>query len=170
MAALSLEHFPANGSTTKEEFAKRVAAYEAAISDLKVIVILLARWGNSEHLLLLEKILSRLAEVDKSDGGTVIWLRLGWYPLLVLMYAGGIAALSARRFDALYSLLATPVRANQAISGSGEKPVVLPVLTAITEIADTFKLLPGREQDRVPRSEHLFVRLRPVLDDALFGR
>ena len=32
------------------------------------------------------------------------------------MYAGGIAALSARRYDALHLLLATPVQANQAMS------------------------------------------------------
>jgi hypothetical protein len=168
MAALSLEHFPATGTINKEEFAKRVSAYEAAVGDLETIVILLARWGNSEHLLLLEKILSRLAEVDKGNGGTVVWLRLGWYPLLVLMYAGGIAALSARRYDALHVILAAPVRANQAISGASERAVVLPVLTAITEIADAFKLLPGHDRDHVPRSEHLFARLRPVLDDALF--
>ena len=55
MAALSPKHFPPSGDITKEEFAKRIAAYEAAITDLKAIVILLARWGNSEHLLLLRK-------------------------------------------------------------------------------------------------------------------
>ena len=85
-----------------------------------------------------------------------------------MRYAGGIAALSARRYDALHLLLATPVQANQAMSGSGEKPIVLPVLTAITETGGAFKLLPGRERDHVPRREHLFLHLHPSLDSALF--
>jgi hypothetical protein len=168
LTALSLEHFPPTGTINNEEFAKRVSAYEAGVGDLETIVIFLARWGNAEHLLLLEKILARLAELDKGSGGTVVWLRLGWYPLLVLMYAGGIAALSARHYEALHVILAAPVRANQAISGASERAVVLPVLTAITEISDAFKLLPGHERDHVPKSEHLFARLRPALDDALF--
>jgi hypothetical protein len=168
IAALSLEHFPTTGKINAEEFAKRVSAYEATISDLEVIVILLARWGNSEHLMLLENVFSRLAEIDKGSGGTVVWLRLGWYPLLVLMYAGGIAALSARRYEALHTLLATPVRSGQAISGTGDRAAILPTLSAVHEIADSFKLMPGHEKDRVARSEHLFSLLKPIMEDALF--
>src|SRR5260370_10905997 len=69
-SALSLEQFPPHGIVTNEEFIKRVTAYEVAVSALQAIVILLARWGSPDHLLLLEKILSRLAEVDKGNSGT----------------------------------------------------------------------------------------------------
>jgi hypothetical protein len=167
MADLSLEKFSPNGVPSNEEFTKRITTYETAIANLQTIVILLARWGNSDHLLLLEKIFSRLAEVDKGSGGTIIWLRLGWYPLVVLMYAAGIAALSARRYEALHIVLSTPVPAGQVISGNVERPIVLPALTAMNEIVDSFKWLPGHDQHRVPRSEHLFERMRPTLDDAL---
>jgi hypothetical protein len=167
IAALSLEQFPPHGNRTNEEFIKRVTAYEVAISSLQTIVILLARWGGPDHLLLLEKILSRLAEVDKGNGGTVAWLRLGWYPIVVLMYAAGIAALSARRYEALRIVLATPVLASQVMSGNDEKAIVLPAFHAMTEIADNFKALPGHDRDRVPRSEYLFVRMRSPLGDAL---
>ena len=50
---------------------------------------------------LISKIFARLAEADKGTGGTVAWLRAGWYPILALMYTGGIAALSAANFPAL---------------------------------------------------------------------
>ncbi|MFZ3354145.1 MAG: hypothetical protein WA268_25135 [Xanthobacteraceae bacterium] len=38
----------------------------------------------------------------------------------------------------------------------------------MTEISDAFKQLPGHERDFVPRSEHLFTTLRPILDEALY--
>jgi hypothetical protein len=167
MTDLSLEKFSPNGNANGEEFIKRIAAYEAAVSNLQTIAILLARWGNPDHLLLLEKIFSRLAEVDKGSGGSVAWLRLGWYPLVVLMYAAGVAALSARRYAALRIILATPVPAGQVISDHVESPIVLPAFTAMNEIADGFKWLPGHDQHHVPRSEHLFERMRAPLDDAL---
>jgi hypothetical protein len=168
MEALGLEQFPPTGLITNEEFARRVTAYEAAVQDLQAVVILLARWGGDDSLLLLEKILSRLAEVDKGNGGVVVWLRLGWYPLANLMYSAGIAALSARRYHALHAILATPVRSAQAVVGSGEMPIALPVLSSLVEIDDQFKRLSGHEQHRVPRSEHLFALLRPSLEEALF--
>jgi hypothetical protein len=38
----------------------------------------------------------------------------------------------------------------------------------MTELHDVFKSLPGQEQKYVPRSEHLFTSLQPVLEDLLF--
>jgi hypothetical protein len=166
--ALSLERFPTTGALTNDEFAKRSASYEAAIRDMQAILVLLARWGDLDQLLQVEKILCRLAEIDKGGGGTVAWLRFNWYPILALIYAGGITALSARRYATLHALLATPVRANQAIAGSEERPIVATIVTAISDIEDTFKLLPGHEKHRFPRSEHLHTIMKPVLDDALF--
>jgi hypothetical protein len=168
IGALSLERFPAVGNPTNDEFAERIASYEAAIRDIQTIVVLLARWGDRDQLLQIEKILCRLAEVDKGGAGTRLWLRLNWYPILALIYAGGMAALSARRYEALHVLLATPVRANQAIASSEERPVTVVALKGISDIEDDFKRLPGHEKDRYPRSEYLHTILRPFLDDALF--
>jgi hypothetical protein len=168
MNALSLERFPPSAPLTKEEFARRNADYEAAVADLQAIMVLLARWGTADNFLLLEKSLSRLAEVDKGQSGTGVWLHLGWYPLLVLMYAAGIAALSARRYDALHAILATSVRSTPGMGGPAEISIVLRALNPVTEIDDQFKLLPGHDRDRVPRSERLFALLQPRLEAALF--
>jgi hypothetical protein len=168
MDALSLEYFPAVGGINNDEFAKRIESYESAVRDLQTILILLIRWGDRDYMLQLEKILCRVVEVDKGGGGTVAWLRLNWYPVLALIYAGGITALSARRYEALHALFATPVRANQAVAGSGEKPVILSAVSAIRDIEEAFKLLPGHERHRYPRSEHLHATLRPILEGALF--
>lgn len=50
----------------------------------------------------------------------------------------------------------------------GEVGVVLAVITNLTDIVDTFKVLPDMNRKYVPRSEHIFKRLQPVLEDQLF--
>jgi hypothetical protein len=126
------------------------------------------RWGENDGLLQLEKIFSRLAETAPGSGGTTLWLQLRWYPLLVLMYAAGIAALSARRFDALGSALGTLVCEDTGQSSSGQKPLVLTVVTPLIGILERFKWLPGHDRHRYACSEHLFTLLRPALEDLLF--
>ncbi|MFZ3354144.1 MAG: hypothetical protein WA268_25130 [Xanthobacteraceae bacterium] len=93
VSALSVEHFPTTGiQVNNEQILRRVTAYEAIIADLQKLAILLTRWGDLDQLILLEKILLRIAEIDKGSGGTVLWLRLAWYPLLTVMYAAGISS------------------------------------------------------------------------------
>src|SRR5437667_8371549 len=83
------------------------------------------------------------------------------------MYAGGIAALAARNYDALAVILQSRVRAERH-SGGDTVPVILPVIDGINECVDAFKLLPGYQRNFVPKSEYLFKRLQPPLEDQLF--
>jgi hypothetical protein len=165
LKALSVEYFPVTGGAGPDDFVKRIAAYEAAIRDVQTIAILLARWGDAEGMLQLAKILARIADANNAAGGTVLWLRLAWYPLIVLIYGAGITGLAARRFDALQVALATPVPSGPIDGDSGAKPLVIRSFDAITDIDNNFKWLPGHERDRHPRSEHLFRLLGPVLED-----
>jgi hypothetical protein len=82
------------------------------------------------------------------------------------MYATGISALAAGRFSALRVALLAPVHTERARSGEGpSQPVVIPAVESLTEIIDAFKMLPDMERKYVPRSEHIFKRLQPVLED-----
>lgn len=166
--ALAPDKFPITGPAPQGEFVKRVGAYEAGMNDVLTIAILLVRWGGDEGLLQLEKIVSRIAETAPESGGTVLWLRLRWYPLVLLMYAAGIAAIASHQYSALAVVLATPIPEDPGQMSSGLKPSVLHVLTRLMEIHDNFRWLPGHEQNRYPGSEHLFALLRPVLQDLLF--
>lgn len=166
--ALSLDHFPAKGVVNKEEFIKRIEAYDSAVKSLRTIAILTARWANAEQTHSLEKIVCRLADVDKGDGGIVVWLRLGWYPLLVVLYAVGITTLATHNYKLFHRVMMTRVSGLLPLLGRNEAPVIIPVLSEITNIADSFKLLPDREREYLPRSEHLFDVLRAELDEALF--
>ena len=83
----------------------------------------MGRWCTAEQLSILERMLSRLAEGDKGSSGTVLWLNLGWYPTLYLMYSAGVAALSADNYTTLARILTTPVHA-EPHDGSELQPLV----------------------------------------------
>jgi len=163
----SLEQFPVEDSNAqKEEFLQRLQKYEEILKDLQKIVILLARWGNEEQLLILEKVFNRIAETEKGSSGLDLWVRFGWYPIQVLMYSSGIAALSARKYSTLKIILTT----NVTYSSMREEylPIIVPVTENLAHIHGEFKWIPGQDRKHVPRSEHFFEILEPVLQELLF--
>ena len=142
--ATSLDQFPVQeDNATAESFAARVAAYEAAIANLTTTAVLMGRWCKAEQIPILEKLLGRLAEGDKGAGGIVRWLRLGWYPVLYLMYSAGIAALSASNYTALVAILTTPIHA-ESHDHSEVQPLAVAAVKALREVDDAFQQLPGR--------------------------
>ena len=161
-------NFPVQGvGVQKENFLDRMQKYEDATKDLQKILILLARWGDQEHLLLLKKIFIRLAESEKGSAGTNVWLHLEWYPTQILMYAAGISALSADKFEALKIILSTPVLI--LLSEKQDVPLIVAVTSNIfSELGDVFKWIPGQEKKYFPRSEHFFGILRSPLEESLF--
>ena len=166
--ATSSDQFPVQDeNATAEAFASRVAAYEAAIANLTTTAVLMGRWCKAEQIPILEKLLGRLAEGDKGSEGRVLWLRLGWYPVLYLMYSAGIAALSANNYPALVTILTTPVHAKPH-DHSELQSLTVAAVKALREINDAFKQLPGHARHHMPRSEHLRTRQQPLLDDLLF--
>jgi hypothetical protein len=164
LEATSLSQFPVQGGTVDAAaFVDRIKRYEAALSDLKSIVILIARWGDAEGLLVLEKVFARLAEADKGSNGFKYWISLGWYPLGVLMYCAGIAALSARKFDALK----VAFTANAPSSEDGHGPLIIPVTNHMAEIYEAWKWIPDLKNHHTPRSDYLFDTLRSTLEELL---
>lgn len=164
--ATNLEHFPVQDSNVqKEDFLERMQKYEEVMKDLQQIVILLARWGEGDQSIL-EKVFSRIAEADKGSSGINLWLHFGWYPIQILMYAAGIAALSAGKYDALKVILTTTVQ-NPSLKRE-YLPIIVAVVLNLSDIHDAFKWIPGQEKKYVPRSEHLYQILEPTLEELLF--
>lgn len=168
LSQLGEERFSVLEQVTAEDFAERIRNYEDAISRLNVLTILLARWGNNDHQSLLERILGRLADSIDSRGGSTIWLGLRWYPIMYLMYSGGIAALSSRNYNSLATILRATVGSNS--SGHESADTLTSAVKGILEVdrAEMFKRLPGYERYYTPRSEYLFKTLQPQLEDLLF--
>ena len=89
------------------------------------------------------------------------------YPVLGVMYAGGISALAAGRYDMLRICLTTPVLWDRSRNEKA-RPILLPVVAAVTDIFNAFIALPGMDRKYVPRSEHQLVALQHVVEDQLF--
>lgn len=165
----SNDRFPVEGiKYSDEEFANRLQRYEKLVKPLEVLAICIAHWGEEQHLTILQKIASRATDQISPQAGSVTWNALRWYPILILSYSAGIAALAARRHPILYSLFTAPAPSPHSI---GKRTTLLSSLgKAILEIERTqvFKQLPGHERQYVPRSEYIYKLLQPDLEDILF--
>ena len=165
--ATSIDQFPVHEpEPTQENFVIRLQKYEEVVNDFQQIVILLAKWGEAEQLTIIEKVFRHIAEADKGTSGISLWLHFSWYPIQILMYSAGIAALSTRNYNTLNIILATKVR--HSISDRGCSPIVEPATNNLADIHIAFKWIPGQDRKYVPRSEHLFELLSPIFEDLLF--
>ena len=169
LAAIDVINFPvqqpANGQP--EGFAARVKRYDQVMADLEIVAALLAHYGEPQHSQLLTKLMTRLAEAARPMGGLVALLHLTAYPVLAVMYAAGIGALAANRYDMLHAALLTPVRWSR-LQRSEPFPIVVPIAMEVTDIFNNFKQLPGLENKYLPRSEHMLTALQPIIEDELF--
>jgi hypothetical protein len=163
------DEFPLQTSiVTEENIAERLRKYENAVSRLMTTTILLGRWGTSEHQPLIERVIARLTDGTEPRSGRSAWIGLRWYPVMLLLYSGGIAALSSHNYLSLSTMLTT--RLSGSKSGLNSEPAVVSTVEAILELdrMDLFKSLPGYQNLYAPRSEYLFKSLQPDLEDLLF--
>jgi hypothetical protein len=157
------ERFSVTGGWSDEEFRKRVPAFEEVVADLCGVEALIARWGGRAEIETLTLPLRRTCDRLDNGSGNSGWLELQWYPVLALLYAGGIAAVSAGRYDALRALLHAPVR----VSGK-DQPLVTAVTEGLSDRTRAFRLLQGLDRHHTPCSDRLFDALQPLLDELLF--
>ena len=163
------EDFPTQTAKVNiKEIAERLRNYENIVSELQKLVILLARWGTVDHLPTLRKIFARLGETNLVLAGQDVWLGLRWYPLQLLLYLGGISALANEN----YENFTTICNANIGIRhGEHLNPeVIIPTVDGMLQVGRTgaWKILPGHENNYVPKSEYLFKVAQPPLEDFLF--
>jgi hypothetical protein len=163
------EHFPVQtADVTTDDFVERLNTYENIINDIQSIVVLLAHWGTEEHMPVLRKIIARVGDNKKVMGGKAIWLSLRFYPSWLLLYSGGIAAISSGNYNNLYTILTTKIGAKYS-GGKNEEIIKIVVHEALElERTNIFKTLPGYERYYAPKSEYLFKALQPIIDDMLF--
>jgi uncharacterized caspase-like protein len=163
------DQFPLQTATvTSDDIVQRLRRYESVLSRLMAVTILLGRWGTVEHQPLIERIVARLADGTEPRSGKTAWLGLRWYPIMLLLYSGGVAALSVNNYATLLTMLTT--RLHGSNTGEKSQPAIVSTVDGILEVdrLDLFKTLPGFEKYYVPRSEYLFKTLQPELEDLLF--
>lgn len=107
-AALTEKNFPSNVPVTPEELLKRVHRYEELSDELVSIFITGSFWGEKNQELIWVKLLERVANAPEARTGYPQWLSLQLYPALLLLYAGGVAAIANEKYSTLEGLLVKP--------------------------------------------------------------
>jgi cellulose biosynthesis protein BcsQ len=164
-----MPHFSAQAIPSPLNFAERLHAYEAATNDLLRIQALLGYWGEASHRSLLGLAPKRISDQISFQGGITVWVASNWYPVQLLLYAGGIASVADQRYQNLHNLMVTPIK--YTFDGVGVEPTLIRAVAEsmlALDRAKAFKMLPGFERGRTPRSNYLYALLQPILEEVLF--
>ncbi len=168
LAATSEDKFQAQGTFTVEELLRRIAQYDGAGSDLAVLTACVGYWAKASHFSLLQKVIARATDRAEAQSGQAVWITLQSYPLIVILYCAGVAAVDGGRYDSLASILLTSV----TVLGYRDKTEYFfeTASEAIVDLArvKVFHQIPGHERQYSPLSEYLFKAIQPKLDDPLF--
>lgn len=167
LSSTSEDSFAVQGSFSDDEFLERLESYEKHTKDLSSITACLSHWANDNQLNALTKIVSRSCDrLLESQGGLTVWLNLRWYPLLLLLYSAGIAAVESKNYKSIAEIFYTKL----GTTDSSDKDLyfVQWVASAVGDLGDVFKRIPEHERQYTPISEYLYKLLQPSLDDLFF--
>jgi uncharacterized caspase-like protein len=160
------DYFAVQGTWSTTEFLERMQKYETATAELLQIQALLGFWSEPYNRSVLTIAPKRLGGRIKMVSGLTAWLSLRYYPMVLLLYSGGIAAIAAERYDNLRELMLAPVSDPQQTRLQNIS-LIRVVADEMNNLHDAFKSLPGHERQYTPRSEYLLKLLQPLLDDLL---
>lgn len=160
------DYFPLQETWSDDNFVKRLSNYEDIVSDLIGIQSILAFWGTERHSEILTLPIKRLAGRLIDDSGLSVWRAFRWYPLLLLLYSGGLSAVASDHFINLRILFQTQIRVPDRSHGS--KSIIRSIFDILEDYRETFKKIPGYEKRITARTEYLLKILQPRLEDNLF--
>ena len=95
----------------KEEFLKRITRYEADIENLLHLLITGCRWSGEKYETLWINCIDRIGNSpDRGQQREIdLWINYRQYPTILLLYGGGISAISINDYKTWYALLSKPV-------------------------------------------------------------
>jgi hypothetical protein len=167
MSQTANDYFPLSQELSTLTFIDRIQRYESAIHKLVEAEILIGYWGDSYQRPALTLALKRLGGRLELISGDSTWLDLRWYPITLLMYAGGIAAVAAKKYENLYDLLYASV-SDQSFQQQKHAIAIGSVTKAMENVNGLFKKMPSHERHYAPLSEYLYKLIQPTMDDLLF--
>ncbi|HNP36250.1 MAG TPA: SIR2 family protein [Woeseiaceae bacterium] len=155
LSALSEGDFSVQGGFSGEEFRSRVGKYEAFTEPLAKMAGVVGRWGGqTEDPMIIDVLRTIYAKCAEPGGGTVFWLNLRTYPVVLLFTAYGIGLTRASRWKALHDLLSEQITTE---SGSPTR-VVDDLFLWAWQGADNqaWQNLKGFDRRKTALSDHLF--------------
>jgi hypothetical protein len=130
---------------TPAEFQRRVKTYEARTEILRHMIVPLCQWGDARHEPLAVNILELGTDYSINQGTySQEWSRLRLYPSLLLLYAGGVAAIAADNYGMLAALLTRP----RYHDHNGELPLLLECY-GLKVFSNLEQFLPGYRNHRI---------------------
>jgi hypothetical protein len=148
---------------TTEEFLRRMKVYEAGTEVLRHMIVPLCQWGDARQETLAVNILELATDYSFTQGTYMeTWTQLRLYPSLLLLYAGGVAAISADNYGMFTALLTH----SRYYDHNGERPLLLECYIPSVLKAELKRFLPGYERHRTPASDYLIDFLRPMLQES----
>lgn len=127
----------------QDEINRRLEAYEESTAVLRALFVTGCFWGSHAHqdqwVTALERLASfpLVADTHYSD-----WLKLRYYPALLTLYAGGIAALARGNYETLSALLYRPTALDISY-GADRHPLIFDVHCSIMTDAVAEGVAPG---------------------------
>lgn len=186
------ERFPVDGSVTARQLADQVNLYWLALDGLLVLLVIAGAWSLEMHARTWAEAVER---VDRARGGqrsgNTARLAIRWFPLLPMVYAGGIAAVYRQNFSILRALTVDAQlnddhgRVAAAARARAYQPFELDLVPQILALEasgeivddDMIDALSRRQRGHrfTPISDHLHDRLRPkfrglIPDDDRYSR
>ena len=163
---LSADAFPIDVADSNEELVTRVENLYSMSEAPVMLAINGCYWGEPHHDVIWLGLVRRLAEVEAPSGGSSGLTRLFHLPALLVMYAAGMAAIAAHRYDLLKSILLMPTHSTRH---SGQREAVISIyLHNILPEAAGHILFPHPDAPRMkystPSSQYLCQSLRPLFD------
>lgn len=152
---------------TPDELVRRLEAYEALTAPLAAAWATLGWWSAQPSARIATALMGHLAAVRDRGSGLHPWLDLYAYPALLLFYAFGVGAMTARRYDNMALLLEQPLLdARKRL-----QPAVLELNHPAVVDHDVARAMPGMERMLTPMSDRLATIVRPwvpIPSDAMF--
>ncbi|GAA0270045.1 hypothetical protein LNAOJCKE_5660 [Methylorubrum aminovorans] len=152
-----------NDPWSPDNFRQMVVLYESGAEPLIKIFSALGRWGTGSELPLVTDILKHFGK-HRALGGLTVYINLRTYPAVLLLYAYGIGALKAGRFENLFRWLSTPIE----MENRGELEAAVASLFLWFWAGgdnDYWKHIEGYERRKTPLSDHLLEIMSQMLAD-----
>src|SRR5262245_1185457 len=128
---LSAEEYPLRtGAVSGDDFIGRLRRYEEAIRPLQAMAVLLGRWATLDQRPTLTNMLDRMSDtcLNDTNGGLMVWHGLRWYPLSLLMYLAGIAALSVENYATFAAVHTKLIGARMRRGEPSAVQIIVPVV------------------------------------------
>jgi hypothetical protein len=149
---------------TGELILERLTAYQAETDVLLQLSVCGAYWATKvQHQTFLQSF-RRIADQSTPEVGLSVWFHLRQYPSLLLLYGMGLAALAKSNYAFLKALFEIRIR-KDPFKPEAQAAVALHNLAIMDRGIQ--KLLPDRQREHTPLSNHLFDFLREPLRDYL---